>query len=169
MEPFLSKSPSETMAFAHSFASSLERNTVVALIGDLGSGKTQFVKGVCQYFQVHELVSSPTFVMLHRYAGRDNENNELLLYHFDLYKVRAVSEILELGYEEFFRGNGICLIEWADKLHDLTPPDRVEINFSLGRGENERLIAIAPSSSTKVRETARNQYVKKFQNEHSRY
>ena len=130
------------MDIAASFASSLLRNDVVLMFGDLGSGKTQFVKGICRHFRVQNLISSPTFVMLHRYEGRDSSDRELLLYHCDLYKVKTESEILELGYEEFFQGNGICLIEWADKLRDLVPHRRAEIRFSHGTIETERHIEI---------------------------
>src|SRR5512146_2007710 len=136
MDAFLSRSPAETMDVAGSFAATLQRNSVVALVGDLGSGKTQFVKGVCRHFRVKDPVASPTFVMLHRYAGIDGNGDELFVYHFDLYKMRVPSEILELGYEEYFRGNGICLIEWADKLNEFTPRVRTEVRFTPGRTEN---------------------------------
>ena len=169
MERFLSTSPSETIHFARSFASSLKRNAVVTLIGDLGSGKTQFVKGVCQYFRVRDSVASPTFVMLHRYVGLDRKNEELLLYHFDLYKVKAASEILELGYEEFLRGDGICLIEWADKLQHLTPGDRIEVQFSLGHAENERQIVVEKYSETVTKDAPRGGTMKNVRREFSRY
>lgn len=168
MESFLSKSPSDTAAYARTFASTLQRNSVVTLVGDLGSGKTQFVKGVCQYFGVQDLVSSPTFVMLHRYAGRDSGDGELLIYHFDLYKVKAPSEILELGYEEFFRGNGVCLIEWADKLRELTPHERTEVRFSLGSAENERFIEIDRTPPGSLKKASEIQFTRDLQNEHSR-
>ncbi len=146
MEVYLSKSPDETMDIAAAFASTVQRNDVVALIGELGSGKTQFVKGVCRFFNVRTLVSSPTFVMLHRYEGREKNGKEMLLYHFDLYKVKSSSEVLELGYEEYFRGNGICLIEWAEMLGGLMPGRRTEIRFSLGAKEQERRIEINRST-----------------------
>jgi tRNA threonylcarbamoyladenosine biosynthesis protein TsaE len=142
MGPFLSTSPAETVDFAASFASSLLRNDVVLMFGELGSGKTQFVKGICRYFRVQSPISSPTFVMLHRYEGRDSSDHEIFLYHFDLYKVKTESEILELGYEEFFQGNGICLIEWGEKLRDLLPERRTEIAFAHGSKENERKIEV---------------------------
>lgn len=142
MDAFLSKSPAETVSIAESLAATLHRNEVVSLIGELGSGKTQFVRGVCRYFHTTDPVSSPTFVMLHRYAGRDSSGEELLIYHFDLYKTRETREILELGYEEFFHGNGICLIEWGDKLQQLAPSGRTEVRFSFGGAENERRITI---------------------------
>lgn len=147
MDSYISKSPEETLEVAASFASTLNRNDVVALIGELGSGKTQFVKGVCRFFNVRAMVSSPTFVMLHRYEGRDKSHKEMLLYHFDLYKIKSPSEVLELGYEEYFRGNGICLIEWADMLGKLMPDHRTEIRFSLGAHEQERRIEIAHAAS----------------------
>jgi tRNA threonylcarbamoyladenosine biosynthesis protein TsaE len=168
MNSFLSKSPSETTALAIDFASSLRRNEVVTLIGELGSGKTQFVKGVCQYFRVQNSVSSPTFVMLHRYAGTDGMDEELLIYHFDLYKVKVASEILELGYEEFFNGNGICLIEWADKLRELTPHIRTEIRFSLGAAENERHIEVERYSTERTTNVPDSQFARNVHSELAR-
>ena len=150
------------------FASSLRRNEVVTLIGELGSGKTQFVKGICQYFHVRSSVSSPTFVMLHRYAGSDRMDEELLIYHFDLYKVKVASEILELGYEEFFHGNGVCLIEWADKLRELTPHLRTEIRFSLGSAENERRIEFERYSTDRVNNIPESKYSRIVHSEHAR-
>ncbi len=169
MHSFLSKSPEDTTNYADSFASSLQRNDIVMLIGDLGSGKTQFVKGVCRFFQVRDTISSPTFVMLHRYEGRDGRDEELLLYHFDLYKVKRESEILELGYEEFSQANGICLIEWADKLRELIPHRRAEIRFTLGSTENERRIDIERFPTTRTNSAVDLPYTKKLQSEHPRY
>jgi tRNA threonylcarbamoyladenosine biosynthesis protein TsaE len=142
MNSFLSKSPEDTMKIAASFASSLRRNEIVLLIGELGSGKTQFVKGICGCFGVHEPVSSPTFVMLHRYAGKDDEGRELLIFHLDLYKIKSASEVLELGYEELFRGDGVCVVEWGDMLGPLTPDNRTEVKFRFGSAENNRHIEI---------------------------
>ncbi|HTP11994.1 MAG TPA: tRNA (adenosine(37)-N6)-threonylcarbamoyltransferase complex ATPase subunit type 1 TsaE [Bacteroidota bacterium] len=139
---FHSKSPGETLDIASSFAASLKRNEIVALVGELGSGKTQFVKGICRHFKVREQVSSPTFVMLHRYDGLDAFQKEILLYHFDLYKVKSPAEVFDLGYEEFFRGNGICMIEWAELLGELMPFSRTEIRLSFGADERERRIEV---------------------------
>jgi len=138
----VTKSPEETVAYAHSFAGRLRRGDVVALFGDLGSGKTQFVKGVCSAFGTDTPATSPSFVILNRYNGSDEEKNELLLYHFDLYRVTLLSEIYDLGYEEFLQGDGICLIEWAEMIGDLLPKQRYEVRFSLGDDENERHIEI---------------------------
>ena len=133
----------ETIALARMFAGRLKRGDVVALYGDLGSGKTQFVKGVCQAFKTHTPATSPSFVILNRYDGMDEHHCEILLYHFDLYRVKSVTEIYDLGYEEFLQNDGVCLIEWAEMLGDLLPEQRYDVRFSLGVIENERCIEIA--------------------------
>ena len=142
-EMSITKSAEETIECAHTFARRLKRGDVVALFGDLGSGKTQFVKGVCLAFKTPTPATSPSFVILNRYNGADIHKSELLLYHFDLYRVKSLNEIFDLGYEEFLQGDGICLIEWAEMLGRLLPKQRYDVRFSLGENENERRIEIA--------------------------
>lgn len=139
---FHTASESETIKVAREFASALEHGDVVALYGELGAGKTQFVKGVCDAFKVHSHVSSPTFVILNRYEGKDRSNNEILVHHFDLYRMRSMEEVYDLGYEEFFASDGVCLIEWADYLGELLPERRYDVRFELGDQENVRTITI---------------------------
>jgi tRNA threonylcarbamoyladenosine biosynthesis protein TsaE len=129
-----------TISLAGAFAGNLLRGDVVALYGDLGSGKTQFVKGVCRTFKVRTPATSPSFVILNRYDGVDKSGNELLMYHFDLYRVKSHAELYDLGYEEFLHGDGICLIEWAEMLGDLLPDRRYDVRLSAGADENERRI-----------------------------
>jgi tRNA threonylcarbamoyladenosine biosynthesis protein TsaE len=136
-------SAEETVAYARMFAGRLQRGDIVTLFGDLGSGKTQFVKGVCQAFKTLTPATSPSFVILNRYNGTDEQKRELLLYHFDLYRVKSLAEIYDLGYEEFLQGDGVCLIEWAEMLGELLPKRRHDVRFSLGSNENERRIEIA--------------------------
>lgn len=139
---FTTSSEAETISIAGSFAKGLERGDVVALYGELGAGKTQFVKGVSQALGVQESVTSPTFVILNRYAGKDSQGEELLVYHLDLYRVKSLEEIYDIGYEEFFYGNGICLIEWADLLGDLLPANRYDVTLKHGATEQQRQIEI---------------------------
>ena len=139
------KSVDDTIAYALSFGGTLRRGDVVALYGDLGSGKTQFVKGVCLAFKTNTPVTSPSFVILNRYEGRDKNNNELFVYHFDLYRVKSTGELYDLGYEELLKSDGICLIEWAEMLGNLLPEHRYDVRLSLGNDENERLIEICES------------------------
>jgi len=142
-ETRITASTEETIAFARAFAGRLRRGDIVTLFGDLGSGKTQFVKGVCQGFKTSTPVTSPSFVILNRYNGTDESKNEILLYHFDLYRIQSLAEIYDLGYEEFLQGDGVCLIEWAEMLGELLPKQRYDVRLSLGAEENQRRIEIS--------------------------
>ena len=151
-------SEAETREVAHSFAAQLQRGDVVALSGELGAGKTQFVKGMCSGLGVNEPVTSPTFVILHRYSGKDKRNAELLLYHLDLYRVKSLEEIYDIGYEEFFYGDGIAFVEWGELLGELLPQRRYDVRLSLGEKEEDRKIDIRQlegKPSTVSREKAR--------------
>jgi tRNA threonylcarbamoyladenosine biosynthesis protein TsaE len=148
IEACTTTSPEETISFAGTFAKKLQTGDVVALYGDLGSGKTQFVKGVCRALHADAPVTSPTFVILNRYSGKDTIGNELLIYHFDLYRVRSIPELYDLGYEEYFQGKGICLVEWAEKLEGLMPQHHYAVKLSLGAEENVRYIEISMGNET---------------------
>ncbi|UCE20478.1 MAG: tRNA (adenosine(37)-N6)-threonylcarbamoyltransferase complex ATPase subunit type 1 TsaE [Gemmatimonadota bacterium] len=125
------QSPEETHSFGVELARDLEPQTVIALIGDLGSGKTCLTQGICAGLEVEEYVTSPTFTLINEYRGR------LPVYHFDLYRIDDLKEMLDLGYEEYFYGNGVCVIEWAEKMETLLPEKRIEILLKR-IGENER-------------------------------
>ena len=137
-----STSEQQTREAARSMASSLQGGDVVALYGELGAGKTQFVKGLCDGFHVRDAVTSPTFVILNRYSGVDGRNKEIFLFHFDLYRVQSAEEIYDLGYEEFLFGNGICVVEWAERLGTLLPSRRYDVKIAFGEGADERRISI---------------------------
>jgi tRNA threonylcarbamoyladenosine biosynthesis protein TsaE len=147
-ETCTSASEKETIAIARTFAGRLKRGDVIALYGDLGSGKTQFVKGVCQALRTPKPATSPSFVILNRYDAQDENGNELLIYHFDLYRIKSLTELYDVGYEEFLQGNGICLVEWAEMLGELLPARRYDIRLSLGAKENERRIEIVGIDKT---------------------
>jgi tRNA threonylcarbamoyladenosine biosynthesis protein TsaE len=142
IESHTTTSTEGTISLAGAFAGNLRRGDVVALYGDLGSGKTQFVKGVCRAFKAHTPATSPSFVILNRYDGVDISGNELLMYHFDLYRIKSLTELYDLGYEEFLQGDGICLVEWAEMLGDLLPEQRYDVRLSVGEDENQRRIEI---------------------------
>jgi tRNA threonylcarbamoyladenosine biosynthesis protein TsaE len=133
----------ETIAFARKFGEDLQRGDVVALYGDLGCGKTQFVKGVCQSWNIHDHATSPSFVILNRYQGVDKGGGEMFLYHFDLYRIKSIDEMYDIGYEEYLQKDGICLIEWAEMFGELLPDRRFDVSLSFGALENERRIEIS--------------------------
>ena len=142
MKTHESRSELETRTIARSFGELLRKGDVVALFGELGSGKTQFVKGVCEAFGVRSPVASPTFVIQSRYEGISSDKQPMILYHFDLYRIEKLEEIFDLGYEEFLFGDGICLIEWADRLGDLLPERRYDVSLTLGEEGDSRRIVI---------------------------
>ncbi len=139
---FVTKSAEETVARASEFAGDLKRGDVVALYGDLGSGKTQFVKGVCRAFDVNTKTVSPSFIILNRYYGIDNDKREVLIFHLDLYRIKSYKELYELGFEEILQRDDICLIEWAELLDKLLPDNRYDVKLDFGDNENERIVEI---------------------------
>lgn len=141
-EEHWTSSEQETRALARAFAGKLQRGNVVALLGELGTGKTLFVRGVCEAFGAEQYVSSPSFIILNRYDGKDQGQRELLIYHLDLYRVKSLEEIYDLGYEEFLYGDGITLIEWAEQLGELLPAKRHEVHLYYGESESRRRIVI---------------------------
>jgi tRNA threonylcarbamoyladenosine biosynthesis protein TsaE len=135
-------SEAETISFAERFAGRLIPGDVVALDGDLGSGKTQFVKGVCLGLGVVDVVTSPSFVIMNQYKALQNGAGAFPVFHFDFYRIRSMNELYDLGVEEFFYGKGICLIEWARAARSLLPTNRYEVAMSVLSEENMREIAI---------------------------
>ncbi len=117
MFPFDSSSEKQTRALGKQFGLGLRVGAVVALIGDLGAGKTQFVKGIAEAFGFPpEDVSSPTFTIAHEYDGSN------VLYHMDLYRIASEAELHQAGIEEYLNAGGICLIEWPQRAEHLLPP-----------------------------------------------
>lgn len=141
-EEHVTSSEEKTLALARSFARRLERGDVVALRGELGTGKTRFVKGICEAFGADQHVSSPSFIILNRYEGRDPGHRPLYLFHLDLYRVRSVEEIYDIGFEEFAYGENITLIEWAERLGELLPPRRYDVHLAYGQSDGERTITL---------------------------
>lgn len=120
---FISKSENDTKNFANSLASHLKKQDLLVLTGDLGSGKTKFVEGILSYFGLENEISSPTFTIVNEYQ-KDN----LVIYHFDVYRLEDSSEFYEIGGEEYFE-HGICLIEWGELIEDALPKNYLHITF----------------------------------------
>jgi len=133
----ISNSVEETIGIGKKLAAKLKRGDCVALVGDLGSGKTILTKGIAEGLGVKNprYVNSPTFVIIKEYKGR------LPLYHFDLYRLNKSTLIDAESYEEYFYDDGVTVIEWADKIRGLLPRKHIEVRLEVA-GENERRIEV---------------------------
>jgi tRNA threonylcarbamoyladenosine biosynthesis protein TsaE len=131
-------SANETFELGKEFAAGLRRSDIVALYGNLGSGKTQFAKGVCLGLGVRNHVVSPSFTILNEYV-----EGKFPVYHFDFYRLRSLSELAEFGFEEYLFGDGVCLLEWANIVEPTLPPNRYDVTLELGEGQSQRIIHIA--------------------------
>lgn len=143
----ISQSVDETLALGERIGRSARPGDVVALFGGLGAGKTVLVKGILRGLGGDPAdATSPTFTLLRQYPAR------LQLYHFDAYRLGAPRELLEIGAEEAFYGDGICVIEWAERVLEALPPDRLEIHLEVsGEARREvRLIAAGPRAEALV-------------------
>lgn len=130
-----------TIRLGERFARSLKMCDVIGLEGELGSGKTSFVKGICRYFKVNEIVNSPTFVIVNEYTGTDIYNNKLTIFHFDLYRIFSVEELDIIGFREYFhRENFIALIEWSKLAKDYLKIQFKTVQFLYGTNKNTRII-----------------------------
>jgi len=120
----------DTLLFGERLAAELPRS-VLALSGDLGSGKTSFVQGLARGLGIKERVQSPTFVLLNIYPG---------LYHFDLYRLKNSEDFMGLGFHEYFEKEGICAIEWPDRIQDILPAKTIYIHFAYD--ESGRIVEV---------------------------
>jgi tRNA threonylcarbamoyladenosine biosynthesis protein TsaE len=137
MATSISDSPFETETAGREFAWDLPAGSIVALTGQLGSGKTRFVKGLVAAIGAPGEVTSPTFTLIHEYTG-----GRVPVYHFDFFRIEDRQSAERLGLEEYFFGDGICVVEWADKFPDLIPPGARWISFET-KSETDRLITIS--------------------------
>lgn len=135
IKEIITKSEEETLEWAGDLGRQAGRGDVFALYGDLGSGKTIIAKGIARGMGISDDITSPTFLLVEIYE------NTVPLYHFDLYRIENTGEFGQLNFEEYWEGDGVSVIEWAEKAEGLMPSDiiRIRIEYS---GENERRIVI---------------------------
>ncbi|SHS27190.1 YjeE family ATPase [Mycobacteroides abscessus subsp. abscessus] len=131
-------STEETLQFSKELAQKLQPGDVITLEGDLGAGKTTFTKGLAVGLDINKNVSSPTFTIIKEYNGR------LPLYHMDVYRLEDSDE--DLGFDEYFEGQGVTVVEWAHLIEDQLPKELLQINITHGE-ENSRNLTITPKGN----------------------
>ena len=147
-ENYTTYSEEDTIALGKDTASRFRPGDVVAFYGDLGAGKTEFIKGVCNFFEVEEIVTSPTFTIINQYSG-SLQKKDITIYHIDLYRIHKTEELDDIGFEECVHSDGsIKLIEWAEKAAEkLGKADyKIKITHS-EKNEDKRLFSIEIADS----------------------
>ena len=135
MQDFVSKSTEETERFAYDFAKGLKAGDVVAFEGDLGAGKTAFVRGMAKALGDESEVSSPTFAIVNEYDTFPK------IFHFDMYRIETFSELYSIGFFEYLERGGICAIEWSENIYNALPDNSIFVNIET-LSENERMIKV---------------------------
>ena len=137
--PLISNSPEDTLAIARALGAALRPGDVVALYGDLGAGKTLFCKGVGEALGIApDRILSPTFTIVTEHLG------PVPLTHIDVYRLSGAREADEIGMRELLSGDGVCLVEWADKIEELLPTDCIRVTFTISGGDRREIAVAAP-------------------------
>ncbi len=136
----ISKSEAETEAAGEQFAKTLPDGAVVALYGDLGAGKTAFVRGMARGLGIDARVSSPTFTIVNEYLGARE------LYHFDMYRLASSDELFDIGWEDYLSRGGVCAVEWSENVADAFEGDQICVRIEK-TGDAERTITIGEAGA----------------------
>lgn len=131
-------SAEETEQLGYKIGQSLSGGEIIAMTGDLGAGKTTLTKALAKGLEIDDYITSPTFTIVNEYSGR------LKLFHFDVYRIGDVEEMYDLGFEEYFYSNGVCIVEWSNLILEILPKERINIDISYV-DENSREITISGS------------------------
>lgn len=132
-----SSSVQETEALVRALAQHLTPGTVVAFTGDLGAGKTAFVRGMAQGLGIAQRVTSPTFTIVNEYEG-----GRLPLFHFDMYRLGSADDLFDIGWEDFLRRGGVCAVEWSETVQEALDADTIYVDIRRGAEDNQRVLTI---------------------------
>ena len=132
-----SSSVQETEALGRALAQHLTPGTVVAVTGDLGAGKTAFVRGMAQGLGIAQRVTSPTFTIVNEYEG-----GRLPLFHFDMYRLGSADDLFDIGWEDFLRRGGVCAVEWSETVQEALDADTIYVDIRRGAEDNQRVLTI---------------------------
>ncbi len=135
-EIYTCQNPDELHTIASALIKYHEDKRIFAFHGEMGAGKTTFIKTICEYLEVTDTVSSPTFAIVNEYLTKDSGS----VYHFDLYRIKAWTEMLEIGYEDYFYSGNYCLLEWPEKIVNLLPEETVHVDIVVSPDGNLRTI-----------------------------
>ena len=138
MQPTKASNEAEMIDAGRAAGAGVQGGDVIALVGELGSGKTHFTKGLAAGLGCKAEITSPTFSLVHEHRGRD-----LQIFHFDFYRIESAVEIISLGWDDYLDAGGICVIEWADKFPELLPPKTQWLYFTMKENQT-RLIDPMP-------------------------
>ena len=127
---------SELERAATSLLELINDHTIVCFYGEMGVGKTTFIKEICKNLGVEDVVSSPTFSIINEYLTENNES----VYHFDFYRIEKEEEAFDIGYEEYFYQGNLCLIEWPEKISSIIPENIIKVQIT--RSDEQRIIEI---------------------------
>ncbi len=134
---YQSQSVEETERIGADLAGRLRPGTVLAFTGDLGAGKTAFVRGLARGLGVTEQITSPTFTIVNEYEG-----GRLPFFHFDMYRLGSSDELFDIGWEDYLSRGGVCAVEWSEQVADALEEDCIRVDIRQGPGENERVIRV---------------------------
>jgi len=139
----ISTGKGQTQKTGQKISKLIKPGDILGLSGDLGTGKTQFVKGICAGLGVVDNVNSPTFIIVNEYKPlQEKARGAEIVYHFDLYRIKSTEELKEIGFEEYFHEKAICLIEWPELATNILKDNIKIIKFDFGEKENERIIIL---------------------------
>jgi tRNA threonylcarbamoyladenosine biosynthesis protein TsaE len=121
---------------AKEFVAEMGDHTIFAFYGKMGSGKTTFIKAICEELGVEDVITSPTFAIVNEYHTSTTDE---VIYHFDFYRIKKTEEVYDMGYEEYFYSGDLCFIEWPELIEDLLPEDAVRVNIQEIEGEKREV------------------------------
>ena len=141
MKNYITHSEQETEKLAFDLAKNLNNNSIIVLTGNLGTGKTRFMRGIAKYFGIQNEVSSPTFTIVNEYTPKTNSENVDKIFHFDVYRLSDSLDFEDSVGTDYFN-SGLCILEWGEIIKDILPPSTIYITIESTDMENERIITI---------------------------
>lgn len=145
MKKFVTKSAAETAEVAYNLGIKILSGAVIAFAGDLGAGKTTFIKGLARGLGYLGEVSSPTFAIVHEYVG-----GRLPLYHFDMYRVDGWESLYSTGFFDYMETESVLAVEWSENIENALPDDLITVDIKRGNDDNERIITISSRGEVKI-------------------